>query len=98
MPPRERQGRIADRHPALAPTAILYHSSKNAPDVAAELAKKYGVKIQAYQCDVGDGALTKATFKKIEAELGEITGLIAVSFSLCVGFDCPWERESSSGD
>ena len=67
-------------------SAILYHSSKSAPDVAAEIASQYGVKIKAYQCDVGDGELTKATFKKIEAELGEITGLIAVSpFSVGVG-------------
>ena len=47
--------------------------------MAAKLSEKHGVKIQAYQCDVGDGDLTKAVFKTIESELGEITGLIAVS-------------------
>jgi hypothetical protein len=34
---------------------------------------------QAYKCDVSDTYLVNETFKKINKELGPITGLIAVS-------------------
>lgn len=64
---------------ANASVAIIYHSSKDAHDVAAELAKKWDAKINAYQCDVGDQAKVRETFKKIEADMGQIHGLIAVS-------------------
>ena len=58
--------------------AVIFHSSKDAHQVCAELAKKWDTQIIAYQCDVGDSALVKKTFKQIESEMGQITGLIAV--------------------
>ncbi len=45
-----------------------------------ELGKQYGVKTKAYKCDVGDEELVTETFKRIDDELGPITGLIAVRF------------------
>ena len=60
-------------------TAIIYHSSKDAHDVAASLASKWDTKIKAYQADVGDSKSIKETFKQIESDMGQITGLIAVS-------------------
>lgn len=56
-------------------------SSKDAEEVAERIGKQYGVKTKAYQCDVGDENLVKETFKKIDDELGPITGVIAVRFS-----------------
>lgn len=35
-----------------ADVAIIYRSSKDATQVAEDIAKKYNVKCQAYQCDV----------------------------------------------
>jgi len=60
-----------------ASVAIIFHSSKDAHQVAEDLSKKWDAKIKAYQADVGDAALVKETFKKIEAEMGPISGLIA---------------------
>jgi NAD(P)-dependent dehydrogenase (short-subunit alcohol dehydrogenase family) len=60
-----------------ASVAIIYHSSKDAPEVAASLAKKWDAQIKAYQADVGDSAKIKATFAQIEKEMGQITGLVA---------------------
>lgn len=59
--------------------------------MAAKLSEKYVVKIKAYQCDVGDGDLTKRVFKTIESELGEITGLIAVSSCYLPALRRCWE-------
>ncbi|PLW26053.1 hypothetical protein PCANC_24878 [Puccinia coronata f. sp. avenae] len=60
-----------------AAVGIVYNSAKDAPERAAEIAKRYGVKCQAYQCDVGDQEKVKQVFKKINSELGPVTGLIA---------------------
>jgi len=57
--------------------AIIYRSSKDAPEVAAQLAKKYNVRCEAWQCDVGDQELTKKTFLEIHEKLGNVTGLFA---------------------
>jgi enoyl-[acyl-carrier-protein] reductase (NADH) len=46
--------------------------------MAEDLGKKFGVKAKAYQCDVGDEKHVTETFKKIDDELGPVTGLIAV--------------------
>lgn len=61
-----------------ANVAILYHSHPEAPKAAENVAKEYGVKAKAYQCDVGDANKVKETIGKIEADLGTpITGLAA---------------------
>jgi len=57
--------------------AIIYRSAKDAPEVAASLAKKYNTKVQAWQCDVGNQELVKKTFKEIKDEFGSFEGLVA---------------------
>ncbi|KAI7951167.1 hypothetical protein MJO28_006851 [Puccinia striiformis f. sp. tritici] len=60
-----------------AAVGIIYNSAQDAPDRAAEIAKKYGVKCRAYQCDVGNQEKVNQVFRKINSELGPVTGLIA---------------------
>ena len=60
---------------------MLCRSSKDADEVAAKLGEKFNVKAKAYKCDVGDDKLVTETFKKIDEELGPVTGLIAVRLS-----------------
>ncbi|WFD35204.1 hypothetical protein MCUN1_002054 [Malassezia cuniculi] len=60
-----------------ANVAIFYRSHPDAEKNAAEIAKEYGVKVKAYQCDVSDAALVKKTIKQAEEDLGQITGLAA---------------------
>ena len=62
-----------------ANVCILYRSSKDAPERAKELESKYGVKAQAWQCDVGDEDAVIKTFKEIgeHSEFGNITGVVA---------------------
>ncbi|GAA5961304.1 hypothetical protein JCM21900_006513 [Sporobolomyces salmonicolor] len=64
---------------ANATVAILYNSAKDAEEVAARLEKKWGNKVKAYQCNVGDSPKVKSTFAQIEKDLGEIHGLVANS-------------------
>jgi len=44
------------------------------------LAKDHGVKVQAWQCDVGDAELVKKTFKEIDEKMGPIQGLVFYHF------------------
>lgn len=60
-----------------ANVAILYHSHPDAEKNAAEVAKEFGVKVKAYQCDVSDAEQVKKTVKQAEEELGQVTGLAA---------------------
>lgn len=61
-----------------ANVAIIFHSHPKAHEAAETLAKKHGVKVKAYQADVGDSKLVKETIDKIENDLGTpITGLAA---------------------
>ncbi|THH06261.1 hypothetical protein EW145_g4219 [Phellinidium pouzarii] len=60
-----------------ASIAIIYRSSADAEEVAEKISKEFSVKAKAYKCDVQDDALVTATFKKIDDELGPVTGLIA---------------------
>lgn len=60
-----------------ANVAIVYRSSKDAHEAAEKIAKEFGVKTKAYQCDVSDSDLVTKTFKIIDDELGPVTGLIA---------------------
>lgn len=63
-------------------------SSKDAPEVAKKISQKFGVESRAYQCDVGDEKLVTDTFKKIDDELGPVTGLIAVSTMYLDSYCC----------
>lgn len=60
-----------------ANVAILYHSHPDAEKNAEAVAKEFGVKVKAYQCDVSDAEQVKKTVKKAEEELGQITALAA---------------------
>ncbi|EJD01841.1 NADP-dependent mannitol dehydrogenase [Fomitiporia mediterranea MF3/22] len=60
-----------------ASVAIIYRASKNAEEVAEKIGKEFGVKTKAYKCDVGDEKLVIETVKKIDDELGPVSGLIA---------------------
>jgi NAD(P)-dependent dehydrogenase (short-subunit alcohol dehydrogenase family) len=60
-----------------ANVAILYRSHPDAEKNADELAKKYGVKVKAYQCDVSDAQKVKDTVKQAETDLGKIVALAA---------------------
>ncbi|GAA5906098.1 hypothetical protein JCM5296_001045 [Sporobolomyces johnsonii] len=62
---------------ANATLAIIFNTAKNAHEVASELEKKWGNKVKAYQCNVGDPSKVKSTFAQIEKELGPICGLAA---------------------
>ncbi|KAG0696789.1 hypothetical protein DFH29DRAFT_183318 [Suillus ampliporus] len=57
--------------------AIIYRSSETAPKVADELAKKHGVEVKAFKCDVTDEEKTNEMFAHINKEMGPVTGLIA---------------------
>ncbi|OAX36463.1 NADP-dependent mannitol dehydrogenase [Rhizopogon vinicolor AM-OR11-026] len=60
-----------------AQVAIIYRTSKDAPDVAERLHKEFGIKVKAFQCDVSDAEKTTKTFFEIEKQFGNVTGLIA---------------------
>lgn len=60
-----------------ANVAILYRSHPEADKVASDVAKEFGVKVKAYQCDVSDATTVKKTVQQVESELGEVTGLAA---------------------
>jgi len=60
-----------------ANVAIIYRSSKDADQVAEKIAKEFGVKTKAYQCDVAKADIVTKVFKQIDDELGPVTGLIA---------------------
>ena len=57
--------------------AIIYNSAKDAEEVAAQIAKEHNVKVQAWQCDVGNQDKVKSTFKEIDEKMGPVTGLVA---------------------
>ncbi|KAF8644486.1 hypothetical protein AX16_008436 [Volvariella volvacea WC 439] len=57
--------------------AVIYRSSKNAPEVAEQVGKEFGVAAKAYQCDVSNPNFVKETFEKIDSEMGPIAGLVA---------------------
>ena len=60
-----------------ANVAIFYRSHPKAQEAAEQVAKEFGVKCKAYQCDVGDTELVKKTIKQAQDELGQVTGLLA---------------------
>ena len=62
----------------------MCRSSKDAPEVAKKIKEEFGVESKAYQCDVGDDKQVIDTLKKVDDELGPVTGLIAVSVDTIV--------------
>ena len=68
---------------------LVCRSSKDADEVARKVGEEFGVKTKAYRCDVGDEKLVTETFKRIDDELGPVTGLIAVSFRSSLLFTFP---------
>lgn len=50
--------------------AIFFHSNPKAHEAAENVAKKYGVKVKAYQCDVSDRELVIKTIEQVENDLG----------------------------
>ncbi|KAG2051768.1 NAD(P)-binding protein [Suillus hirtellus] len=60
-----------------ARVAIIYRSNKDAPKVAEDLKKEFGVEVRAYKCDVINAEQTIEMFEFITNDLGPVTGLIA---------------------
>ncbi|KAJ2912669.1 hypothetical protein MD484_g7735, partial [Candolleomyces efflorescens] len=60
-----------------ANVAVVYRSSKNAPEVVEGVAKEFGVKTKAYQCDVSNTEDVDKVVNQIFQEMGPVTGLIA---------------------
>lgn len=60
-----------------ANVAVLYRSHPDAEKNAESVAKEFGVKVKAYQCDVSDADQVKKVLKTAEEELGQITALAA---------------------
>ncbi|OCF33411.1 hypothetical protein I317_06012 [Kwoniella heveanensis CBS 569] len=60
-----------------ANVAIIYHSAKDAEEVAAKLSKEHNAKVQAWKCDVGNVELVKSTFAEINEKFGQVTGVVA---------------------
>lgn len=53
-----------------ADVALIYTSSKDAHETAAQIAQATGVRVQAFQSDVADRSAIAATVNKIAAEFG----------------------------
>lgn len=59
-----------------ADVAIVYRSHPQADEAAKKVAEEFGVRVKAFQCDVGDSEAVVNTIEKI-ASFGKITGLMA---------------------
>ncbi|OCF74877.1 hypothetical protein I204_03720 [Kwoniella mangroviensis CBS 8886] len=59
-----------------AHVAIIYRSSKDAPEVAKKISEKYGVHCEAYQANVADQQAITDLFKKIYFDVGPIGGVV----------------------
>ncbi|EPQ29750.1 uncharacterized protein PFL1_02969 [Pseudozyma flocculosa PF-1] len=57
--------------------AILYRSSTNAEQVAADLASEHGISAKAYRCDVSVMKDVRQTIKAVVQDLGPIAGCVA---------------------
>ena len=54
-----------------ADVALIYASSKNAPDVAAEIVKATGVRVEAFKSDVSSREEIAATLNQIATDFGD---------------------------
>jgi len=62
-----------------ANVAVVYRASPDAPEVAAAIAKEFGVKCKAYQLDQGSRNVVQEfsdLVKVVEADLGQVGGLV----------------------
>jgi len=59
-----------------AHVAIIYRSSKDAPEIAKQIAEKYDVRCVAYQCDVGEQDKITELFKEIYHDVGPVGGVV----------------------
>ncbi|WVF67100.1 hypothetical protein IAT40_001845 [Kwoniella sp. CBS 6097] len=59
-----------------ASVAIIYRASKNVSEVAKQLSEEYGVRVEAYQCDVADLNKVGEVFKQIWNEMDAIAGVV----------------------
>lgn len=76
-------------HTAGAKVAIIYHSAKDAEEVAAKLAKDHGVEVKAWKCDVGKADLVKKTFQEIDQTMGPVHGWVGRAICcVCVTLSC----------
>lgn len=57
--------------------AIIYSSSKDAPAIAAETAKRNNVKCQAYQSQIKDSQAIETTLQQIRNDFGRIDIVVA---------------------
>jgi sorbose reductase len=55
----------------------VYHSAKDAEDVAKEMAAQYKTTVEAWKCDVSDQEAVKRTFTEINEKLGPVHGVVA---------------------
>ncbi|CDZ97744.1 sorbitol utilization protein sou2 [Phaffia rhodozyma] len=62
-----------------ANVAIIYNSSPSAIDRAKEISEEYGVRVEAYKCNVGDYDSIKETFAKIAKDFGQYDIVVANS-------------------
>ncbi|KAF2157398.1 oxidoreductase [Myriangium duriaei CBS 260.36] len=53
-----------------ADVALIYTSSANAPDIAAQIAKETGVRVEAFRSDVANRSEIAATINQIAEEFG----------------------------
>lgn len=60
-----------------ASVALIYTSSKNAPDTAAQMSKDTGSVVKAYQTDVKDKKVITATFNQIAEDFGRLDICVA---------------------
>ncbi|PWN86802.1 putative NADP-dependent mannitol dehydrogenase [Acaromyces ingoldii] len=60
-----------------ADVAVLYRSHPKAQESADAVAKEFGVKVKAFQCDVGDLPSVEKAVQDVAAWGGKITGLMA---------------------
>jgi hypothetical protein len=74
-----------------AHVAIIYKSSKDAPERAKEISEKYGVHCEAFQCDVSDQAAVQELVGRIYKDVGPVGGVV------CSAGMCSLRMERSGG-
>lgn len=57
--------------------ALLYRSAPNMEERSAELAKRFGVKVKSYQCEVTEHESVKKAIEAVEKDFGRLDCYIA---------------------
>lgn len=60
---------------------VVYHSAKDADEVAAGIAKQHNTTVEAWQCDVSKPDVVKKTFAAIDEKMGPVHGVVANAVS-----------------